>query len=231
MIDQKPRLACGKVICLPSISLVLIWSGVAFADANPGTQRVLDRLTDTSQAIVVEGRVGVQAELHAFEKIGSTWTEKFRVPAVIGKKGFVPEDEKTEGDLHTPAGIYTIGTAFGYGPTMKTTVPYRQARAEDKFIDDVASDQYNTWVHGETSAKSFEEMKRADGLYEFGLVVNYNMDPIVKGKGSAIFIHVWKSNTDGTAGCVALERANIVRLIGWLKPQARAVFDPDSLKN
>ncbi|QIG97169.1 L,D-transpeptidase family protein [Bradyrhizobium sp. 6(2017)] len=231
MIDQKPQLACGKVICLPSISLVLIWSGVAFADANPGTQRVLDRLTDTSQAIVVEGREGVQAELRAFEKIGSTWTEKFRVPAVIGKKGFAPEDEKTEGDLRTPAGIYTIGTAFGYGPIMKTSVPYRQATAEDKFIDDVASDQYNTWVHGNTNAKSFEEMKRTDGLYEFGLVVNYNMNPIVKGKGSAIFIHVWRSSTNGTAGCVALERTNVVRLLEWLKPQARAVFDPDSLKN
>lgn len=112
---------------------------------------------------------------------------------------------------------------------MKTTVPYRQATAEDKFVDDVASDQYNTWVHGGTSAKSYEQMKRADGLYEFGLVVNYNMNPIVKGKGSAIFIHVWRSSTDGTAGCVALERTNIVRLLEWLKPQARVVLDPDSL--
>lgn len=231
MIDQKLKLACGKGICLASISFALIWSSVAFADVNPGTQRVLDRLTDTSQAIVVEGRKGVQGELRAFEKIGSTWTEKFHAPAVIGKKGFAPEGEKNEGDLRTPAGIYTVGTAFGYGPNMKTTVPYRQATAEDKFVDDVASDQYNTWVHGDTSAKSYEQMKRADGLYEFGLVVNYNMNPIVKGKGSAIFIHVWRSSTDGTAGCVALERANIVRLLEWLKPQARVVLDPDSLKN
>lgn len=104
MIDQKLKLACGKGICLASISFALIWSSVAFADVNPGTQRVLDRLTDTSQAIVVEGRKGVQAELRAFEKIGSTWTEKFHAPAVIGKKGFAPEGEKKRGRPPYPCG-------------------------------------------------------------------------------------------------------------------------------
>ncbi|MHC2371321.1 L,D-peptidoglycan transpeptidase YkuD (ErfK/YbiS/YcfS/YnhG family) [Bradyrhizobium diazoefficiens] len=208
-----------------------LWSTVAFAGAGPRIPRALENLNDTSQAIVVEGQEGVQAELRAFEKIDGIWTEKFHAPAVIGSKGFAPEGEKTEGDHRTPTGIYTIGTAFGYGPTMETSVSYRKATAEDKFIDDVGSDQYNTWVHGNTSAKSFEEMKRTDGLYEFGLVVNYNMNPIIKGKGSAIFIHVWKSSTSGTAGCVALERANVIRLLKWLKPRAIAVFGPELLKN
>ena len=108
----------------------------------------------------------------------------------------------------------------------------------DKFIDDPDSVYYNTWVSGPTTASSYEQM-RIDP-YKYGLVVNYNMYPTVAGmklyvlraihlrcvshidfhccagKGSAIFMHIWSGPDGSTAGCVALEEANLIAVLQWL---------------
>ena len=79
-------------------------------------------------------------------------------------------------------------------------------------------------------ARSAERMRRADGLYEFGLVLDYNRDPVVPGAGSAIFVHVRDDRGGGTSGCLALPRAEMVALIRLLRPGAVAVFNPRALR-
>jgi L,D-peptidoglycan transpeptidase YkuD (ErfK/YbiS/YcfS/YnhG family) len=59
-------------------------------------------------------------------------------------------------------------------------------------------------------------MKRTDELYEFGAVIEYNTDPVVPGHGSAIFLHVWSGPQSSTAGCVALAKDDVRRLLRWL---------------
>jgi L,D-peptidoglycan transpeptidase YkuD (ErfK/YbiS/YcfS/YnhG family) len=65
-------------------------------------------------------------------------------------------------------------------------------------------------------------MKRPDHLYKYGIVIQYNSDPVVKGKGSAIFIHVQRKPKSPTAGCIAIEEHDIKNLIEWV--QADSAF-------
>ena len=64
-------------------------------------------------------------------------------------------------------------------------------------------------------------MKRDDDLYELGIVVEHNMHPFQKGRGSAIFLHVWRRADQPTAGCTAMSRADMLRLLQWLDPSGK----------
>ena len=141
---------------------------------------------------------------------------------MIGRNGFAPPGFKREGDGRTPSGIYLLGTAFGYNASAPTRMPYRQAGDNDLWVDDVNSPDYNRWVRkGETHAASFERMRRADGLYKYGVVIEYNSSPVVKERGSAIFLHIWRGEKEPTAGCVALSEKDMLLILDWLDPKAK----------
>lgn len=178
----------------------------------------------TQQLIQVSPVGGVKALLGLYERIEGKWVSQKTFPAVIGHKGFAEEGKKIEGDQKTPSGIFEIGLVFGYAEKIDTQMPYRAVSDEDKFIDDVTSAEYNTWVRGPTTAKSYEKMKRDDLLYEYGAVINYNMNPVIPGKGSAIFLHVWRNANSGTAGCVALDRSDVIEILKWLNPKSNPVI-------
>jgi L,D-peptidoglycan transpeptidase YkuD (ErfK/YbiS/YcfS/YnhG family) len=158
------------------------------------------------------------------------------IPVTVGRTGLAWGDglqstvagpEKSEGDLKSPAGIYKFGKAFGYAdaPPPNTRLPYQKASAQDFYVSDPASTEYNQWVNlksgvdPHTRWASFEKMRRSDSLYELGIVVEYNMSPVVKGKGSAIFFHIWRAADAPTAGCTAMEKQHLVELLQWLDPE------------
>lgn len=62
-------------------------------------------------------------------------------------------------------------------------------------------------------------MKRADHLYELGLVVQHNMQPAVAGKGSAIFFHIWRTEGSPTLGCSAMSKQALTDIMIWLDPE------------
>ena len=162
--------------------------------------------------------------IHALERNDGMWHLVF--PAFtgsIGEMGFAAIDEKKEGDGKSPTGIFPLGMAFGYDPSVETKMPYRQATDDDFWVDDVNSEDYNKWVKGEPNAASWEKMKRDDDQYKYGVVIEYNMHPIVKGKGSAIFLHVWKSG-DSTLGCVSMSEEMILSILGWLDPAKKPLI-------
>ena len=144
--------------------------------------------------------------------------------ATIGEKGFASMDKKREGDGKSPTGIFPLGTAFGYAHSVPTKMPYRQTTGNDYWVDDVHSDDYNKWINGRSGTTSVEKMKREDDLYKYGVVIEYNVNPIVRGKGSAIFLHVWRGEGIPTLGCVAMAEDNILRLLGWLDPGKRPLI-------
>jgi L,D-peptidoglycan transpeptidase YkuD (ErfK/YbiS/YcfS/YnhG family) len=74
---------------------------------------------------------------------------------------------------------------------------------------------------GSTRASSYEVMRRDDDLYKYGIIVEYNTDPVIKGYGSAIFFHLWRGKEAPTEGCVALSEENLTRILRWLNPEAR----------
>lgn len=187
---------------------------------------VLMKDTDSRQVLVVynQNPDDYCAVLVAYEKKNDDWVPAFSgVPVMIGRNGFAPLDQKTEGDGKTPMGVFPLGMAFGYSSAVATGLDYRQSTAQDYWVDDSASSQYNTWVSGLPAAKSFEKMLREDHLYQYGIVIEYNTRPVVAGKGSAIFLHLWRDPSAPTAGCVAMAEADMLKLLRWLdkdkKPQ------------
>ncbi len=127
-----------------------------------------------------------------------------------------------------PERPFRSASAFGYAETCNTRLDYRQVRATepaDLWIDDPAHADYNLWVQGPTTAKSYERLRREDGAYEFAIVIEYNTAVIERGKGSAIFLHVWDARDRGTAGCVAVARKDMQMLLEWFDPACNPVIE------
>jgi len=166
----------------------------------------------------------VLVTIHALERNKGVW--HLVSPAFtgsIGEMGFAAIDDKREGDGKSPSGIFPLGIAFGYDSSVVTKMPYRQATDDDFWVDDVNSEDYNKWVQGEPNAASWEKMRRDDDQYKYGVVIEYNMHPIVKGKGSAIFLHVWNGG-DSTLGCVSMPEEMVLEILGWLDPAKKPLI-------
>jgi L,D-peptidoglycan transpeptidase YkuD (ErfK/YbiS/YcfS/YnhG family) len=156
--------------------------------------------------------------IHVVERNNGVWQLIFpRFDGSVGEMGFAAMGNKREGDGKSPSGVFPLGIAFGYDPSVATKMPYRQATENDFWVDDANSEDYNQWVQGEPNAASWEKMRRDDDQYKYGVVIEYNMDPIVKGKGSAIFLHVWKDG-GATLGCVSMPEEMVLKILGWLDP-------------
>jgi L,D-peptidoglycan transpeptidase YkuD (ErfK/YbiS/YcfS/YnhG family) len=135
---------------------------------------------------------------------------------------------KREGDGRSPAGIFDLRLATGYGPAPAgTRLTYRLATAELKCVDDPASPHYNKLVNESLVEKdwtSAEEMRRYDELYRLVVWVGHNDAPAEPGAGSCIFLHLRGDPQTTTAGCTAFELEPMQRLLRWLDPAARPVL-------
>ncbi len=184
----------------------------------------IDRINSSRQAILVTNNdpSSSNVNIYALERDTAGWrTVTGPLKGNIGWNGFAPSGMKREGDGKTPSGIYPLGIVFGYAPSMNTRMPYRQAMKDDFWVDDVNSPFYNCWVTGDVGAASVEKMRCNNDLYKYGVVVEYNTKPVIKGFGSAIFFHVWRKAGVPTAGCVAMSEKDIVKLITWLDPEKK----------
>jgi len=186
--------------------------------------------------VIGQKQTSTSVAIQAYEiKYGEWRRELIKMSGVIGKKGFT--NEKTEGDKKTPIGMYAFGTAFGKNIKPAAIAwPYKKITTKDFWVDDKTSKDYNKWVrytgNPDKKWKSYERMNHS--LYKYGAVIKYNMDPIIKGKGSAIFLHVWRGKGTSTAGCAATTEKNVVRILTWLDPakKPQIVLSPKaSLKN
>ncbi len=183
----------------------------------PSVLQKLDK--KVKQAIVVQpsAMTSPAAKLTTWEFKNDRWEAVFKpMEAVLGRNGLAPLGEKREGDGRTPAGIYRLGLAFGYEPSVVTKLFYHQLNEHDFWVEDPSSPQYNRWVVGTPLANSFEKLKRVDDLYKYAVVIEYNTNPVVPGQGSAIFLHVWRGSDKPTAGCVAVAEEDMVKLLEWL---------------
>lgn len=135
-----------------------------------------------------------------------------------GKTGI--SHRKAEGDKATPAGAYRL--LYGYyrgdrGARPRCAIPLKPLRRDDGWCDDPGSPRYNRPVRL-PSKPSHEDLWRQDGLYDLILVLDYNLQPRRRGKGSAIFLHcartgIHASDFKPTLGCVALRQADLRRLL------------------
>ena len=146
---------------------------------------------------------------------GQSW------PCVIGRGGVT--DDKREGDGTTPLGCWPLRRLLYRAD--RTAVPHCRLPAQpigpsDGWCDDPADPSYNQPVRLPYRA-SHEELSRNDPLYDLVVVLGYNDDPVVPGKGSAIFMHVARPEGTPTEGCVALARADLEELLELVTSDSR----------
>ena len=123
---------------------------------------------------------------------------------------------KYEGDKKAPAGVFELSAIFGYEKGDHFKLPYHQATKDLLCVDDSSSKHYNTLVsHPRDMPKSYELMRREDHQYELGVVIAHNTQAI-KQRGSCIFMHVYKSKDAPTAGCSAMSKEDIQKVVSWL---------------
>jgi L,D-peptidoglycan transpeptidase YkuD (ErfK/YbiS/YcfS/YnhG family) len=146
--------------------------------------------------------------------------------AACGRGGV--RGDKREGDGATPAGIFPLIRAFYRADRVappQTGLPIEALRPNDGWVDDPADLQYNRLVALPYPAHH-EEMWRADGLYDLVVVIGYNTDPPLPGRGSAIFLHVASPDLAPTAGCIAVARDILAGLLPSLGPGSTITIRP-----
>ena len=147
-------------------------------------------------------------------------------PAACGRGGV--RRDKREGDGASPAGTFPLVQVF-YRPDRvampRSALPVTALRPSDGWVDDSADPGYNRLVSLPYPAHH-EEMWRADGLYDLVVLIGYNTDPPVPGRGSAIFLHVARADLAPTEGCIALPRDVLQGLLGMLGPGSTITIAP-----
>jgi L,D-peptidoglycan transpeptidase YkuD (ErfK/YbiS/YcfS/YnhG family) len=148
---------------------------------------------------------------------------KFR--CALGKSGI--GDKEIEGDNVTPRGIYKIVKIYYRKDRIKKITSKFKLIEITKIMgwcNDIKSKKYNQLIKLPTKY-SHEKLYRNDNVYDLILVLNYNMKPTIKNKGSAIFIHVTRENYQSTQGCIALKKNNLVKLISKINKNIKIKID------
>jgi L,D-peptidoglycan transpeptidase YkuD (ErfK/YbiS/YcfS/YnhG family) len=178
-----------------------------------------------SQLITVEAATTrtTHATLRTWRRSGSCWRAVAGpYPARVGHNGL--RKNRREGDGTTPIGTFRIGRVmYGNAPNPDVKFPYQRLRCGDWWNEDPSSPSYNTLQRLRCGERPPFRVK-SPGMWEERTayshlaVVEFNMHPVIPGRGSGIFLH---AQTGGpTNGCISLRRADLVRVLRWLRPSA-----------
>ena len=148
---------------------------------------------------------------------------KFR--CALGKAGV--KKKKEEGDNITPKGTFKINNIYYRSDHIKkisSKFKLIEIRKNMGWCDDPKSEQYNKLIKLPNKYKH-EKLYRKDNIYDLILVLNYNTRPILKNKGSAIFIHVATKNYKKTAGCIALKKKHLIKLVEKINKKTKITIN------
>ena len=137
----------------------------------------------------------------------------YKVKCAIGKRGIGIKQK--EGDLITPKGKFKVNYIMYRKDrirNLKSKIKIIPIKKDMGWCNDASSHRYNKLVKFPFKY-SAEQLYRSDNIYDIILVLNYNLDPIRKGKGSAIFIHIAKKNYENTLGCIAVSKKDLKKII------------------
>ena len=209
---------------LPKDSTQLI---LGLADNWDSTRVVLQRFEKKNQRWArvggpVPGRVG---------PTGLSWGRGILDPDAIASGSSSLRPGKVEGDRTAPAGVFRLGPVFTYDGSWskKTTLPVVKVGPNDLFVEDPDSELYNTHVrldHPPTTPwEKRQQMQQGDPAHRLKVLVGHNVDPPAAGKGSAIFLHVWRDGgKTPTVGCTALDHAALRTIVSWLRSDAKPLY-------
>ena len=150
--------------------------------------------------------------MHILIKNKSLIYNNYKVKCALGKRGI--GNKKKEGDLITPKGSFKINGILYRPDKVKNLITKLRKKTINKkmgWCDDPKSKKYNQLIKLPFKF-NFEKLYRNDDIYDIIFVLSFNTNPIIKNKGSAIFIHIAKRNYSPTKGCVAIRKNDIKRL-------------------
>jgi L,D-peptidoglycan transpeptidase YkuD (ErfK/YbiS/YcfS/YnhG family) len=187
--------------------------------------------------VVVPTHQDTKGLLHRYEREDdqSDWSSiGDAIPVVIGRNGLgwgrglhtiIPTGIpiKREGDGKSPAGVFYLGTVYGFYPAEEMTrlkMPYTQITAPLECVDDANSKHYNRIVErsnmDSVDWNSSEKMIEYPIPYALCVRVEHNADPTENGAGSCIFLHVWSGPDGTTAGCTAMAHSMMEDVTYWM---------------
>lgn len=145
---------------------------------------------------------------------------RLKIKCAVGKKGI--GYKRKEGDLITPNGQFKIKYILYRKDRVKifTKLKKKVIKKNMGWCDDPESGHYNKLIKLPFAYKH-EKLFKKENIYDIILVLNFNMNPIKKNKGSAIFIHVAKDNFKKTEGCVAIKKKNLIKIIREINQNTR----------
>ena len=149
----------------------------------------------------------------------------YKAKCAIGKRGI--GYKKKEGDLITPIGVYKIKYILYRKDRIQkfqTKIKKIIIKKDMGWCDDPNSKNYNKLIKL-PSNYSYEKLYRKENIYDIVLVFDYNMRPITKNKGSAIFIHVARKNYKKTEGCIAVKKIHLMKIVKDLKINAKVKIE------
>lgn len=155
------------------------------------------------------------------KKSGFLFFNKIRYRCALGISGI--KKSKIEGDGCTPSGIYKLIKLYYRKDRInfiKNDIREKKIKKNTGWCDDIKSKFYNKEIKL-PSNYSYEKFYRNDNIYDIIGVLNYNINPIIKGKGSAIFIHIAKKNFSKTKGCIALKKKDLIDILGKIKKNTK----------
>ncbi|MET9499656.1 L,D-transpeptidase family protein [Streptomyces sp. NPDC006552] len=149
-----------------------------------------------------------------------SWTKAGSAVARFGAKGLVEGARRRQGTNTTPAGLYALPFAFGNAAAPGgTALPYRRVHRASWWCQDNDARSYNRWTEPrprDCRATESEHLADYPVQYAHALVVGFNYDRPVHGRGAGIFLHV--NGRGATAGCVSVPRAELRRILTWVRP-------------
>ena len=150
---------------------------------------------------------------------------QYKVKCAIGKRGIGLK--KKEGDFITPIGQYKIK----YILYRKDRVKKIQSKLKKIVIqknmgwcNDPKSEKYNKLINLPFNY-SYEQLFKKENIYDIILVLSYNMNPIKKNRGSAIFIHIAKRKYKKSQGCVAVKKTDLLKILKEIKINSKLLYN------
>jgi L,D-peptidoglycan transpeptidase YkuD (ErfK/YbiS/YcfS/YnhG family) len=156
---------------------------------------------------------------------GWLMADGYIIPVTLGRGGIVAN--KREGDGGTPRGTFRprrLWWRANRHPRPRTFLPFRPIGAEDAWCEDPSHRHYNQPIRLDRGHAG-DRLWRDDHLYDFIIELDHNTRPRIAGRGSAVFLHLARKNFSPTAGCVAMTKAAMLRLLSRIGPNTRIVIE------
>jgi L,D-peptidoglycan transpeptidase YkuD (ErfK/YbiS/YcfS/YnhG family) len=146
------------------------------------------------------------------------------IPVALGRGGIIAN--KREGDGGTPKGTFQPRQLWWRADRHrrpKTFLPVRAIRTEDAWCEDPSSRHYNRPMKLRLEDGG-DRLMRDDHLYDFIIEIDHNTMPTIAGRGSAVFLHLARTDFSPTAGCISMTKSAMLHLLRQIGPDTRIII-------